>query len=190
MLGSLFNKVPSLRFVTLFKKSIQHRCFPVKFAKLLRTTIFTEHFQWLLMIFQEICKFLEECFLYYLPARVFFLFFLTYQLKCLNLTPCITTTTTTTKKNVWKYHLIFFFWNFKIDIFVSDVLYKRSRTLVNLKVLNANLAGFSFSEISGLILSDFERNNYLMSHLKSSKVHSFLKEIECFCIIFLQNTPS
>ena len=32
-----FNKVAGLRPVTLLKKRLQHRCFPVNFAKFLRT---------------------------------------------------------------------------------------------------------------------------------------------------------
>ena len=34
---------------TLLKKSLWHRCFPVNFAKLLRTPISTEHLRWLLL---------------------------------------------------------------------------------------------------------------------------------------------
>ena len=37
-----FNKVTGLRPATLFKKLLWHRCFPVNFAKFLRTP-FTEH---------------------------------------------------------------------------------------------------------------------------------------------------
>ena len=45
-----FNKVAvqGLRPASLLKKSLWHRCFPVDFAKLLRTTFFTEHLRWLL----------------------------------------------------------------------------------------------------------------------------------------------
>ena len=35
--------------VTLFKKRLWHRCFPVFFAKFLRTSFLTEHFGWLLL---------------------------------------------------------------------------------------------------------------------------------------------
>ena len=35
---SLFNKVAGLRAATLFKKGLWHRCFPVNFAKFLRTS--------------------------------------------------------------------------------------------------------------------------------------------------------
>ena len=34
---------------TLLKKRLWHRCFPVNFAKFLRTTFFTEHLWWLLL---------------------------------------------------------------------------------------------------------------------------------------------
>ena len=44
-----FNKVPNLRTGTLLKKSVWHRCFPVNFAKFLRTTFFTEHLRWLFL---------------------------------------------------------------------------------------------------------------------------------------------
>ena len=45
VLESLFNKVADLNFI---KKSLQHNCFPIKFAKFVRTIFFTEHLQWLL----------------------------------------------------------------------------------------------------------------------------------------------
>ena len=38
-----FNKVAGLRPATLLKKRHWHRCFPVNFAKFLRTPLFTEH---------------------------------------------------------------------------------------------------------------------------------------------------
>ena len=34
---------------SFFKKRLQHRCFPVKFTKILRTPIFTESHRWLLL---------------------------------------------------------------------------------------------------------------------------------------------
>ena len=37
------------RPATLLKKSLWHRCFPVNFAKLLRTPFFIEHLWWLLV---------------------------------------------------------------------------------------------------------------------------------------------
>ena len=47
-----FNKVAALRPATLLKKRLWHSCFPVNFAKFLRT-FFTEHFRWLLLEFTE-----------------------------------------------------------------------------------------------------------------------------------------
>ena len=48
-----FNKVAGLRPATLLKKRLWHRCFPVNFAKFLRTSFPTEHLWWL---FQSILK--------------------------------------------------------------------------------------------------------------------------------------
>ena len=39
----------SLRPATLLKKKLWHRCFPVNFAKFLRTPFLTEHLRWLLL---------------------------------------------------------------------------------------------------------------------------------------------
>ena len=39
-----FNKVAGLRSATLLKKRLWHRCFPVNFAKFLRTSFFIQHF--------------------------------------------------------------------------------------------------------------------------------------------------
>ena len=44
----IFNKI--LGLVTLFKKRIWHGCFPVNFAKFLRTPFPTENLRWLLLI--------------------------------------------------------------------------------------------------------------------------------------------
>ena len=41
--------VPGLRPATLLKKRLRHRCFPVNFAKFLRTPFLTEHLRWLLL---------------------------------------------------------------------------------------------------------------------------------------------
>ena len=45
-----FKKVAGLRPCNIIKKRIQHRCFLVKFAKLLWTPFFTEHLRWLLLV--------------------------------------------------------------------------------------------------------------------------------------------
>ena len=39
-----------LRLAPLFKKRLRHRCFPVNFAKFLKTLSFTEHLRWLLLL--------------------------------------------------------------------------------------------------------------------------------------------
>ena len=44
MLESVFNS-------NFIKKRLQHKCFPEKFAKFLRTSFFTEHLRWLLLFF-------------------------------------------------------------------------------------------------------------------------------------------
>ena len=44
-----FSEVAGLRPATLLKKKLWHRCFPVNFAKFLRTTFFIEHLWWLLL---------------------------------------------------------------------------------------------------------------------------------------------
>ena len=47
----VFHKKGVLRPATLLKKSLRHRCFPVDFAKFIRTPFFTEHLQWLILYF-------------------------------------------------------------------------------------------------------------------------------------------
>ena len=44
-----FNKVAGVMPLTLLKKRLCHRCFPVKFAKFLRTSFIVEHLRWLLL---------------------------------------------------------------------------------------------------------------------------------------------
>ena len=44
-----FNKVAGLTPATLLRKRLWHRCFPVNFARFLRTSFLTEHLQWLLL---------------------------------------------------------------------------------------------------------------------------------------------
>ena len=46
--GLFFNKVAGLTPTTLFKKRLWRRCFPVNFAKFLRTPFIIEHLWWLL----------------------------------------------------------------------------------------------------------------------------------------------
>ena len=45
-----FNKVEGLKPATLLKKRPWHRCFPVNFAKFLRTPFFNEHL-WCLLLY-------------------------------------------------------------------------------------------------------------------------------------------
>ena len=45
-----FNKVAGLRPAALLKKRLWHRCFPVNFAKFLRTPFLTEHLRWLFLL--------------------------------------------------------------------------------------------------------------------------------------------
>ena len=42
---------PDVLPATLLKKRLWHRCFPVNFAKFLRTPFFTKHLWWLLLYF-------------------------------------------------------------------------------------------------------------------------------------------
>ena len=51
-----FNKVAGLRPATLLKQRLWHLCFPVNFAKLLRTPFLTEHLRWLRLNVYDISK--------------------------------------------------------------------------------------------------------------------------------------
>ena len=51
--------LPAYSFIT--KRRLQHKCFPVKFAKLLRTPFLTEHLWWLLLIIQNLKFKLSKC---------------------------------------------------------------------------------------------------------------------------------
>ena len=44
MLKSFFNKVAGLKVCIFIEKRLQHRCFPVNIAKILRTALFIEQF--------------------------------------------------------------------------------------------------------------------------------------------------
>ena len=55
-----FNKVAG-RPATLLKKRLWHRCFPVKFAKFLRTTFLSEHLRWLLLRVPNFVSVLRLC---------------------------------------------------------------------------------------------------------------------------------
>ena len=45
VLEPLFNKVAGLKTCNVIKKRLQHKCFPLKFAKILRTSFFMENLQ-------------------------------------------------------------------------------------------------------------------------------------------------
>ena len=45
-----FSKLAGVRPANLLKKRLWHRCFLVKFVKVLRTTFFIEHLSWLLLL--------------------------------------------------------------------------------------------------------------------------------------------
>ena len=47
--GIFFNKVAGLNDYNFILKRLQHRCFPVKFVKFLKTSFITEHLWWLLL---------------------------------------------------------------------------------------------------------------------------------------------
>ena len=49
MWGVFFNEIAGPQNCNFIKKRLQHRLFPVKFAKRLRAPSFTEHLQWLLV---------------------------------------------------------------------------------------------------------------------------------------------
>ena len=50
---SFLIKLRGLRAATLLKKKLWHKCFPMNFAKYLRTPFFTEHFRWLLLKYEK-----------------------------------------------------------------------------------------------------------------------------------------
>ena len=51
-----FDKVAVLRPAILLKKRLWHSCFPVNFAKFLRTPFFIEHLWWLLLMLEPWIK--------------------------------------------------------------------------------------------------------------------------------------
>ena len=59
MLESLFNKIPCLQACNFFKKRLQHRCFLVKFAKLLRTPILKKICERLLCISYDLHEYVS-----------------------------------------------------------------------------------------------------------------------------------
>ena len=51
-----FKKFAGLWPATSLKKRLWHRCFPVSFRKVLRTTSFIEHLRWLLLMVRSLAK--------------------------------------------------------------------------------------------------------------------------------------
>ena len=49
VLETFLNKVAGLKPWNFIEKRLQHRCFPVKFARLFRIALFTDHLRWLLL---------------------------------------------------------------------------------------------------------------------------------------------
>ena len=60
MLESLFNKVAGLQACNYFKKRLEHRCFPLNIAKFLRTALFIEHLQWLILYNRKPFSFIKD----------------------------------------------------------------------------------------------------------------------------------
>ena len=69
-----FHKVAGLRPATSLKKRLWYRCFPVNFAKFLRTPFVTEHLWWLFLIHLKVSRRLlnpyvpKANFIYYLKT--------------------------------------------------------------------------------------------------------------------------
>ena len=53
VLESIFNKAAGLKVCNSIKKRLQHSCLPVKLAKFLKTSFFTDEFRWLLLTFNS-----------------------------------------------------------------------------------------------------------------------------------------
>ena len=67
----LFKKVASLQTCNFIRKRLQQRCFPVKFAKFLRTPFLTKHLWWLLPNF-SLTNSTAFWFLHYFMLQRFF----------------------------------------------------------------------------------------------------------------------
>ena len=80
VLKTLFNKVVALQACNFIKKR-QRRCFPVKFAKFLRTPILKNICEGLLLLFfrlgeMHVCLFIDFLIVFLFVFYLFFLFFL------------------------------------------------------------------------------------------------------------------
>ena len=69
--GVFLKEVVGLRPATLFKKILRHRCFPINFAKFLRTPFITGHLRWLLLDYFFDINSLKNSFIWY--DLIFFL---------------------------------------------------------------------------------------------------------------------
>ena len=78
---SFFNKITWLRPATLLKIRLWHRCFPVNFAKFLRTPFITKHLWWLLLITVNIS---DVCFWFKFKAFKWFKSGIFFSLKSLS----------------------------------------------------------------------------------------------------------
>ena len=87
----LFNKVTGLRCANLFKKRVWHRCFPVNFAKFLRTPFFMEYLWWLLLLIVIVDRWAEGSRSIFYPSsssKFFFSLILDFSLLTLCLHSC------------------------------------------------------------------------------------------------------
>ena len=71
VLESRFNKIAGRNFI---KDRLQRKCFPVKFAKFLRTPFFTEHLRWLLLNRLNLVHVNDQS-IWFLPRPYHFSFF-------------------------------------------------------------------------------------------------------------------
>ena len=78
MLESLFNEITGLQACNFIKKRLQHRCFPMKFAKFSRTLILKNMCERLLLYFLISIPVLSNIFLYH---RLYIIWF--FEAYCL-----------------------------------------------------------------------------------------------------------
>ena len=87
-----FNKVAGLRAATLLKKRLWHRCFPMNFAKFLRTP-FLQNTSWRLLLMQSnflsLYSLIKQfsiflCSTFYFLLKTFFLLLMTYLKRVMN----------------------------------------------------------------------------------------------------------
>ena len=81
---SLFTKVTGLNACSFIKKRLRHRCFPVKFPRILRTSFFKESRRWLLQWVHLLSKNLLEKLLSESILKIFDTSYLPLQNKKFN----------------------------------------------------------------------------------------------------------